>query len=119
VAEEYAPLDFQLSDAELEQLPPLALRLIIRKLLEHIARQDQRIRELEAEVSQLKARLDQNSSNSTNALIQFAVPGKRTQAHSEKIRWTQGPQRAPPAAHAPDQNRNRSSWTLYLWVPDI
>ena len=64
MAEEYAPLDFQLSDAELEQLPPLALRLIIRKLLEHIARQDQRIRELEAKVSQLKARLDQNSSNS-------------------------------------------------------
>ncbi|HSV85156.1 MAG TPA: IS66 family transposase [Levilinea sp.] len=64
MAEEYTPLDFQISDAELEQLPPLALRLIIRKLLDHSARQDQRIRELEAEVSQLKARLDQNSSNS-------------------------------------------------------
>lgn len=61
---EYTPLDFQLSDADLDQLPVSALRLIIRKLLNHIARQDQRIRELEAEVSQLKARLDQNSSNS-------------------------------------------------------
>jgi len=45
---EYTPLDVQLSDAELEQLPPSALRLIIRKLLDHIARQDQRIRELSA-----------------------------------------------------------------------
>jgi len=64
VAEEYTPLDLQISDAELELLPPSALRLIIRKLLEHIARQDQRIKELETEVSQLKARIDQNSSNS-------------------------------------------------------
>jgi transposase len=64
VAEEYTPLDFQISDAELEQLPPLALRLIIRKLLDHIPGQDQRIRELETEISQLKARLNQNSSNS-------------------------------------------------------
>jgi transposase len=61
---EYTSLDLQLSDAELEQLPPSALRLIVRKLLTHIARQDQRIKELETEVSQLRARFDQNSSNS-------------------------------------------------------
>ncbi len=61
---EYAPLDLQISDAELEQLPPSALRPIIRTLLDHNALQDQRIRELTAEVSQLKAKLDQNSSNS-------------------------------------------------------
>ena len=61
---EYTPLDFQLSVAELEQLPPSALRLIIGKLLAHIARQDQRIKILEAEVSQLRTRLGQDSSNS-------------------------------------------------------
>jgi len=56
--------DFQLSDADLERLPPSALRLIIRQLLAHLARQDQRIKELEAEVSQLRAKLGQNSANS-------------------------------------------------------
>jgi transposase len=56
--------DFQLSDAELEKLPPSVLRLIIRRLLVHMAGQDQRIKALEAEVSQLKAKLGQNSSNS-------------------------------------------------------
>ena len=43
---EYTALDWQLSDAELEQLPPSALRLIVRKLLTHIIGQDQRIKEL-------------------------------------------------------------------------
>jgi len=57
-------LEFQLSDADLERLPPSALRLIIRQLLAHIARQDQRIKELEAKVSKLEAKLNQNSSNS-------------------------------------------------------
>ncbi len=61
---QYTPMDFQLSDAELEQLPLSALRLLIRKLLDHIGRQDQRIKELEAEASKLEARLGQNSSNS-------------------------------------------------------
>ena len=41
---EYTALDWQLSDAELEQLPPSALRLIVRKLLTHIIGQDQRIK---------------------------------------------------------------------------
>ena len=61
---EYTALDWQLSDAELEQLPPSALRLIVRKLLTHIIGQDQRIKELEAEVNQLRVRLDRNSANS-------------------------------------------------------
>ena len=61
---EYTPLDVAFSDAELEQLPPKALRLIIGKLLDHIVRQDQRIKVLEAEVSQLRTKLGQDSSNS-------------------------------------------------------
>ena len=61
---EYTPLDVAFSDAELEQLPPKALRLIIGKLLDHIVRQDQRIKFLEAEVSQLRTELGQDSSNS-------------------------------------------------------
>lgn len=65
------PLEFQLSDTELAQLPAAALRVLIRTLLEQNARQEQRIMELEAEVSTLiaeistlKARLGRNSSNS-------------------------------------------------------
>jgi transposase len=61
---EYTPLDVQLSDAELEQLPPTALRLMVRKLLNHMTKQDERIKALEAEVSQLRAKLGQDSSNS-------------------------------------------------------
>lgn len=61
---EYTPLNMQLSEAELEKLPPSALRLIVRKLLAHITGQDHRIKALETEVSQLRVRLDQNSSNS-------------------------------------------------------
>ncbi len=61
---EELPLGFPSTDAELEKLPSSALRLIIHRLLEHIARQDERIRVLEAEVASLKAKLDQNSSNS-------------------------------------------------------
>lgn len=57
--------NFQLSDADLEKLPPSALRLIIRQLLAHSVRQDQRIRELQTEVDRLKARLNQNSTNSS------------------------------------------------------
>ena len=58
---EFINPDFQLSDADLERLPPSALRLIIRQLLAHIARQDQRIKELEAKVGKLEAKLNQNS----------------------------------------------------------
>ncbi|MCK9295219.1 MAG: transposase [Desulfobulbaceae bacterium] len=43
---------------------PSAARQLILLLLEHTARQEKRIKELEAEVSELKAKLNQNSSNS-------------------------------------------------------
>jgi predicted component of type VI protein secretion system len=61
--QEYLPSDLQLSDADLEKLPATALRVLIRKLLDHTARQEQRIKEHEAKISQLDAKINQNSSN--------------------------------------------------------
>jgi len=52
----------EITETDLAKLP--SARQIILLLLEHTARQEKRIKELEAEVSGLKARLNQNSSNS-------------------------------------------------------
>jgi transposase len=53
----------EITEADLAKLPS-ASRQIILLLLEHTARQEKRIKELEAEVCELKAKLNQNSSNS-------------------------------------------------------
>jgi len=54
----------KITEADLADLPPTALRIIILQLTEHTVRQEKRIKELEAKVCELEARLNQNSSNS-------------------------------------------------------
>ena len=118
---EYTALDWQLSDAELEQLPPSALRLIVRKLLTHIIGQDQRIKELEAEVNQLRVRLDRNSANSnkppsSDSPYQENAPkpnkskpgdSKATRATASSSCRRPGPRRSIPARVPADATRLR------------
>ena len=54
----------KITEADLANLPPSALRIIILQLAEYTVRQEERIKELEAKVKELEAKLNQSSSNS-------------------------------------------------------
>lgn len=128
--QEYIPSDLQLSDADLEKLPATALRVLIRKLLDHTARQEQRIKEYEAKISQLEAKINQNSSNSNkppstdppygkNASDENASKPKKGKpsgrkghkGHRQELMPPTEVKNVHPGSHVPVAARNSRSWS--------